>query len=140
MNGLDHEQAFVKAFVLKSRQQRSLSLLSSPKSRRKFTDLLGHFQWFDNRYATPLKWQPNSQGSIWERHLSGIEKIAALLKSHGAGETCWVISLIRSIDGQELPLEKAIEASLGGDGVILSCVPGKLAYYNGEDESLLLQR
>jgi len=40
-----------------------------------------------------------------------------------------------------LQLESALESVVGnGMGTILSCIPGKLAYFEGEDESLLLAR
>jgi hypothetical protein len=63
------------------------------------------------------------------------------MKSKGAGLTCWVISEELAIDGRELDLREALEHVQGGGmGTILSCVPGALAYYEGEDEVLLLAR
>jgi len=48
---------------------------------------------------------------------------------------------ISKLDGQELLLESALESVVGnGIGTILSCIPGKLAYFEGEDESLPLAR
>jgi hypothetical protein len=54
---------------------------------------------------------------------------------------CWVISEDAEIDGRESDLESALENVSGtGMGTILSCIPGKLAYFEGEDERLLLAR
>jgi len=45
------------------------------------------------------------------------------------------------IDGRELDLREALEHVSGRQiGTILSCVPGKLAYFESEDERLLLAR
>lgn len=64
-----------------------------------------------------------------------------LLRSKGAGETCWAISEDSAIDGRELELRIALEKIMGsGMGTILSCIPGKLALFEGEDETLLLER
>ena len=52
---------------------------------------------------------------------------------------CWVISEDPEIDGWELDLREALEHVNGRQiGTILSCVPGKLAYFESEDEALLL--
>ncbi len=60
---------------------------------------------------------------------------------HIAGLTCWVISEDPEMDGRELDLKAALEHINGRQiGTILSCVPGKLAYFEGEDEALLLSR
>jgi hypothetical protein len=141
LNRTEHERATIKAFVVKERQERFLFLLDNSKRRKKFLDELGHFRWFDKRFASPAKWKVDPALSLWGRHLQGINNIATLLRSRGAGKTCWVISERAAIDGKELELEIALEEVVGGDaGAILSCVPGKLAYFEGEDESLLLAR
>jgi hypothetical protein len=45
------------------------------------------------------------------------------------------------IDGRELDLRAALEHVNGREiGTILSCVPGKLAYFESEDDRLLLAR
>ena len=52
-----------------------------------------------------------------------------------------MISERAAIDGKELELEAALGEVVGNNaGAILSCVPGKLAYFEGEDESLLLAK
>jgi hypothetical protein len=103
--------------------------------------LLGHFRWIDRRFATTVPWKVGPALSLWRRHQQGIQNIAGFLRSRGARDTCWVISQLTGVDGKELELETALEAVVGKDmGSILSCVPGKLAYFEDEDESLLLAR
>jgi hypothetical protein len=137
----EHEQATIKAFVVPERRERVLYLLWSPKRRKKFLDELGHFRWFDRRFSTAVQWKVDPALSLWGRHQQGIQNIANLLRLRGARNTCCVISQITGVDGQELELGMALEAVVGKDmGTILSCVPGKLAYFEGEDESLLLAR
>jgi hypothetical protein len=137
----EHEQATVKAFVVRGRQERLLSFLASPKNRQKFTRELGHFSYLDQRFATVVPWKVDPALKLWDRHLQGIANICRLLRSKGAGQTCWVISEDPKLDGRELQLESAIEGVVGrGMGSILSCIPGRLAYFEGEDESLLLAR
>jgi hypothetical protein len=137
----EHEQATVKAFVVRGRQERFSSFLLNPKNRKKFTQELAHFRWFDGRFATAVSWKVDPSLKLWDRYLQGKENVSRLLKSKGAGQTCWVISEDSKIDGQELRLESALETVLGsGMGTILSCLPGKLAYFEGEDEALILVR
>jgi hypothetical protein len=137
----EHELATVRAFVVRGRQERLSSFLVSPKNRGKFTRELAHFRWFDERYVTVAPWKVDPNLKLWDRHVQGVENICRLLRSKGAGKTCWVISEDSKLDGQELQLESALESVIGrGMGTILSFIPGKLAYFEGEDESLLLAR
>jgi hypothetical protein len=135
-----HETATISAFVAKGRQERFLFLISDPKKRKKFTAELGHFRWFDRRFATPVAWKPDPTLSLWGRHVDAIAKLAQMLRSKGAGPACHVISVNSAVDGKEVELEEALEHASGSMGCILSCVPGKLAYFSGEDENLLLVR
>lgn len=141
LQAADHEQGAIRAFVLRDKQERFLDFLANPKNRKKFTESLAHFRWFDQRFATPIVWNVDPKLKLWERHVQGIENIYRLLRSKGAGLTCWVISEDSEIDGREMNLRVALEHVSGREiGTILSCVPGKLAYFEGEDESLLLAR
>jgi hypothetical protein len=137
----EHEQATIRAFVVRDKQERFLAFATSSKNRKKFTGELAHFHWFDQRFATSMPWKVDPSLSLSERHTQGIGNIARLLRSKGAGKTCWVISENAEIDGRELDLDSALETVIGsGMGTILSCIAGKLAYFEGEDESLLLTR
>jgi hypothetical protein len=135
-----HEAAVIHAFVQREKQERFLGFLADPKNRKKFTNSLSHFRWFDPRFTTPIVWKVDPKLRLWDRHVQGIENICRLLTSKGAGPTCWAISEDPEIDGRELDLSAAIEHVSGRQvGTILSCVSGKLAYFEG-DEALLLAR
>lgn len=137
----DHERSAIRAFVQLDKQERFLGFLENPKNRKKFTESLAHFRWFDGRYATPIPWKVDPKLSLWQRHIQGIDTVYRLLKSKGAGTTCWAISEDVEIDGRELDLRATLEHVNGRElGTILSCVPGKLAYFESEDEMLLLVR
>ena len=139
----DHETAVIRAFVQRDKQDRFLGFLANPKNRKKFTESLSHFRWFDQSFAASIPWKvdQNPKLTLWEKHVSGMENIYRLLKSKGAGLTCWVMSEDSEIDGRELDLRAALEHVNGRQiGTILSCVPGKLAYFESEDETLLLSR
>jgi len=136
-----HEEATIKAFVMPDKQERFLTFLSKPKTRKKLTQELGHFKWFEPRFASPIAWKVDPTLKLSDRHAQGIASVSRLLKSKGAGKTCWVISESPDVDAKELYLESALEAVFGRDmGTILSCIPGRLALYAGEDETLLLSR
>lgn len=138
---MEHEEATIKAFVLREKQERFLTFIASAKNRRKFARELPDFPWFDKKRSTSVPWKVDPSLPLWGRHLQGIEHVSRLLHSKGAGKTCWVISDNPKIDGQEINIEVALESVVGSDwGTILSCIPGKLAYFNGEHESLLLTR
>jgi len=137
----EHEQAAIRAFVHRDKQERFLGFLANPKNRKKFTESLAHFRWFDRQYATPLPWKVDPKLKPGERHVQGIDDICRLLKSKGAGATCWVMSEDRELDARKLDLRTALEHINGRQiGTLLSCVPGKLAYFESEDEALLLVR
>jgi len=58
------------------------------------------------------------------------------LRKMGAPETCWVMG--GRFDAQEKELLQALRES--GDGFVLSCIPGRLAYIKTEDEEFILRR
>jgi hypothetical protein len=119
-----HEQEFVRAFIVKARQERCTFLLSDPSLRQKFRDALPHFKWLDERFAHAIS--PKVAHTAAE--------LVGLLRSKGAGRTVWVISQKREIDGREMSLEDAMKQIWGAQqGTILSCVPGKLAFFKDEE-------
>jgi len=131
MNGMTidlMEDATVRAFIIAARRDRYLLFLGDPKKRAKIRGRLHHCHDFDARYATAFP--------------STVD-IPKLLRSHGAGATCHVISGSRGIDGQEMPIEEAVaETDSADSGSLLCCVPGRLAFYIGEsgEQRLLLWR
>jgi hypothetical protein len=70
---------------------------------------------------------------------------SALFCSHnvrkGAPDTCYVISEDDDLDGKEMPLAEALKTIIGrGIGTFLSCVPGRLAYFEDEECRWILER
>jgi hypothetical protein len=119
---MDHETAFIKSFVLPDKQSRWLELLSKVKRRHIFLHRLADDRDFDGKFKVELK--PSQQNP---------EDVERILKQCGAPQTCHVISESSEVDGKDLPLRKAIEEVLGyGMGSVISCIPGQLAYYEGE--------
>ncbi len=67
--------------------------------------------------------------------------LAKLLKAKGAGLTCYVMSENSRLDGQEVNLETALKETVGSQmGTLISCVPGKLGYFEDEDGRCILER
>src|SRR5947207_181397 len=60
-------------------------------------------------------------------------KIEKLLRVKGAPAACWLVSERSGWDGGQLPLADALEAVVGaGFGTVISCIPGRLGYFEGE--------
>jgi hypothetical protein len=117
-----HESAFVDAFIVKPRRQRALELLASSKNRHKFTSKFDHH---GRDYFAP-----ECIRSIEPRHQHP-PVIADILRAMGAPEICHVIG--SEHDGKDVELLTALKQIVGyGTGTVLSCIPGKLAYFEGE--------
>jgi len=124
-----HEEAFVRAFVAPARQERFLTFVSNPKKRQKFIDELCHVKpgFLAEKYVRPIVGAEDLPSALFKS-----------LRAMGAPERCWVIG--GRLDGREVELMEAIREAAGRDGVLLSCIPGRLAYLAGEDDSFLCCR
>ena len=124
------EQTLIQAFVSPPRRSRYLAFLANQQGREKVRRSLAHFANLDRRFAQRL-----SQNSI--------DEISDLLRRRRAPRKCYVFSESDAIDGLELELATALKKVVGqGFGTFLSCVPGRLAYYEGEEpgERYILKR
>jgi hypothetical protein len=125
-----HEEALIRAFILPNRVERYLECLKNPKKRTKFHQELHHFKALNPKYLVPIL--PRLQ------HADSIEE---LLKAKGAAQTCWMICGNRELDGREIELREALEETVGyGIGTLISCVPGKLGYFEDETVRGILER
>jgi hypothetical protein len=116
-----NEQRLARFFVPPKRE-RYAEMIGHPKKRRKFLLELAHLNSLDPRYIVPLP--PKKLFP---------EQIAAILTQKGAPQTCWVTSENPDLDGREMALHEALKEVVGLQmGTFLSCIPGKLAYYEGE--------
>jgi hypothetical protein len=128
---MSHEEAFIRAFVLPDRQQRWSELLLNERRRSSFTHRLADPIDIDTRWAVPIP--PSEQTS---------DRIAVLLRSRGAPAQCHLISEYPTLDGTDVQLSDALDTIVGsGVGSVVSCLPGALAYYEGELRTrFILQR
>jgi hypothetical protein len=123
----DVEIGIVKSFFNKSVKDRVLFELLSPDKRR-------------NRGLSRLC--HNYRQTLREEYLIEIptpnsdpEKVADLLKRHGAGKSCYAMSWNTDIDGKHLSLEDALDAAIGyGFPSFILCVANELAYFEAEQD------
>ncbi len=129
---MDVEEATLRAFIRRERRQRYVALLSSRVKRKKLLGELDHRVEgdLDGRFAWPL----------W-RHADSPSGLYDFLRQRGAPERCHVISSIPELDGNEMDLREALEQiHATGMGTLISCIPGRLAYYEGELVRVFLER
>jgi hypothetical protein len=137
------EEALIRAFITPEKRARYLDKLASPKKRRKFiAERLYHMGDLDPRYARKL--EPGMPlVPFEERHDAHIETTYDVLRGRGAPANCHVISTNDDLDGHEMDLLSALRAIVGRqDGTLISCVPGRLGYFEGEgyNERFILER
>ena len=61
---------------------------------------------------------------------------APVFVNAGAPDDCHVISENPELDGKRLPLDAALQQIVGfGYGTLVSCIPGRLAFFEGEGPS-----
>jgi hypothetical protein len=127
---VNHEEALVKAFIPAHRQERFLEIIAKPKKRAKLLTQLAHFKALDPKFMVVIP--SNQRNPI---------ALAKLLRAKGAGPSCYVMSENSELDGREMDLETALEETVGGQmGTLISCVPGRLGYFEDEDERCILER
>ncbi len=116
------DEHLLARFFVSTKRDRYVEMISNPKKRKKFLRELPHFKSVDPRYFVPLP--PKKLFP---------DQIAAILTMKGAPQTCWITSEDPHLDGRELPLLEALKDVVGGQmGTFLTCIPGRLAYFEGE--------
>ena len=116
------EQQLVRAFVAAPQRRRFLALLETERGRKKLIRSLAHSVKLDPRFSRHLA-PPSSPESIEQE-----------LRALGAPADCYAISENADIDGQVLSLAEALSEVVGYQmGTFLSCLPGRLAYFEAED-------
>lgn len=119
---MDHETGFVKAFIERGKWARFLQLLPQRNRRKEVLVSLNRKLNYLHDLATEV---PNDQDYP--------EALERLLKAKGAPDTCHVVANGLALDGREVPLREALETiCLHKFGSIISCLPGRLAYYRPE--------
>jgi hypothetical protein len=119
---MEHEPAFVKAFIKREKWARYLQLLANRRRREEILVRLNHKLDYLPAFAMEV---PEDQDYP--------EALERLLQSRGAPAMCHVLVYGLRIDGREVPLREALDTiCMHMYGSVLSCVPGHLAYYRPE--------
>ena len=109
----------MQAFLLSGKRARFIQHLTDRKRRQEMLSHLSDDLPYMPGFATEV---PGAQDFPAE-----LEK---LLLAKGAGPTCHIIAEGLKADGRELPLREALTlVCMHERGAILSCLPGRLAYY-----------
>jgi hypothetical protein len=116
------EVQLVRTFIVPTKRERYAGFLASPKLRPKFLGALYEFHDFDPASVVDLAGPTDSARGV-----------IAELRRLGAPEDCYVISNNDDLDGATKPLVEVIERVFAVvDGTLICCVPGRLAYFEGE--------
>jgi hypothetical protein len=100
-------------------------LVDTERGRKKIRLGLDHFADLDLRFCRRLN--PS------EQHFPNILQT---LKKLGAPSKCYVISSGDELDSREMDLTEALKDIIGrGVGTFVSCVPGRLAYFESEEKN-----
>ncbi len=117
---IEIEQSLVGAFVVPQKRARYSTLLESRKGRDKFRRSPAHFSDWDARFVIRID----------DHTAQAIEK---LLLNMGAPPICYITSENDRDDTARMDLLEALTACVGcGFGTVISCIPGQLAFYEGE--------
>lgn len=125
-----NEQALIAAFVTRNKRDRYREILSNPRLRHKFISQLAHFADFDPKYRLSI---PSSKLFV--------NNIEVELQRRHSPSIVFAISEDPALDQRDLPLAEALTQTVGrGMGTVLSCIPGRLAFVETEDERFILER
>jgi hypothetical protein len=120
-SGDRHEVALVE-LMLPARRDRYREQLLNAKHRARFLQRLDHFDDWDPGFVVSIPTQT-------------VASIVQQLTSLGASDACWVVSSNPKLDGKAMELSAALEAVFAREGgTIVSCIPGELVYFEGEDQ------
>ena len=127
---MHNEQALIAAFVKRSKRDRYREILSNPCLRDKFTSQLAHLKDFDAKYRLSI---PSDKLFV--------ENTTVELQRRHSPNIIFAISEDPTLDQKEFPLVEALKLIVGrGMGTVLSCIPGRLAFVETEDERFILER
>jgi hypothetical protein len=126
----EHELLLIETFARKDKQDRLRFLMSEPSRRKRLRAK------FSSTFVLAEEKRKSIPGP--DQSPAGIYQ---LLRNSGAPEHCYTISEDPDLDGQNANLRETLDRLVGaGIETIVSCVPGKLAYFEGERERYILSR
>jgi hypothetical protein len=116
----DHEKGLA-LFVGLRHRNRFRESFTNPRRRDKLRRNLAQFP-IDPRFTDEVESKQR-------------EKLESALRDRGAPELCYLLSEDSTLDGREMLLSDAlVEMDAGSElPTFLSCIPGRLAYFRGED-------
>ncbi len=121
VDGAEHERLLAQ--FIDARYRTRFRTLLSGRGRARLLRGLAHFTHLDRRVAQCVPYA--------KKHT---EWLSSQLRRYGAPATCYVVSENAEIDGRYLLLEEALDAVIdSANGTFLSCLPGQLGYFEGED-------
>lgn len=116
-----HEGSLVE-FVRKEKRERVSLLLRTGRGRAKLVAMLPHFSDWDAKCLVAIP--PSEQNP---------HAIATLLRAKGAKHEAYLLSCSPELDANVMPLDEALRVVVGNPlGTVISCLPGRLAYFEGE--------
>lgn len=121
---MQHEVGLIESFIVSAKRDRWRSGLSKPGKRRKLTAELSHGGIIDRRLARAIP--PSKQN---------VDDLEAILKEKGAPELVHLVAADSSLDGRQMSLREALQMVMGYGGAVISCLPGRLAYYEAEGKN-----
>ena len=122
----NHLKLFIENFLQEGFKERYLVLVKSEKGLRKIKREISHFRKINPDLIVKIPSNKQSVGEIYN-----------LLKQNGASQNCFVISEDCRIDGLSADLFDILSEVVGSsNGTLLSCIPGKLLYYESEDKKI----
>jgi hypothetical protein len=125
----EHERLLIEHFVKKDKQERLRFLMSEPGRRKRLRAKFSSTLVLSEEKRQTLPGSDQNPASIHQ-----------LLRSSGAPEACYTISEDADLDGRNVNLREVLDRLVGaGVETIVSCIPGKLAYFEGEQERFILR-
>lgn len=125
-----NELSLIQAFVKRNKRDRYREMVANPLLRHKFIGQLAHFTDFDPQYRVPF-----ASDQLFVRN------IAIELQRRQSPSIVFAISEDPALDQKDFVLAEVLEQVVGrGMGTVLSCIPGRLAFVETEDERFILER
>lgn len=122
MDENSHESGLITSFASPERQAHLHTLLRTERGRKKILFDLEQSFAFPELVQTPIKAVDQT-----------VHGIRSLLRAHGAPLNCYVLSEHPDLNCGTFELKRALNSVLGfGYQTLISCLPGRLAYYEGE--------
>jgi hypothetical protein len=119
---MEVEETTFRAFLRHGRAERYVSLARKSRKTKLRENLYQVDAAIDRRYVLVVGTEDANPSAV-----------CRLLRHYGAPASCHVISADTNLDGQELDLEEALaEVFDFSQATIISCIPGKLAYFEGD--------